>query len=95
MTGKTKARIAGVTGSLLILALLLHLTHLGVLRDATLFASSIIAGVPTAIKAVQALKAKAFSIDLLVTIAVVGALIIGEYVEGRRRLFPLHLRRLP
>jgi Cd2+/Zn2+-exporting ATPase len=82
MTGKTKARIAEVTGGLLILALLLHLTDLGVLRDTTLFASSIIASAPTAIKAVQALKAKAFSIDLLVTIAVVGALIIGEYVEA-------------
>src|SRR5699024_6045853 len=35
-----------------------------------------------AIKAYQALRFKAFSIELLVTIAVIGALIIGEYVES-------------
>src|SRR5690606_22241578 len=34
------------------------------------------------IKAYRAARAKAFSIDLLVTIAVVGALLIGEYVEA-------------
>src|SRR5699024_7175243 len=33
-------------------------------------------------KAYQALRFKAFSIELLVTIAVIGALIIGEYVES-------------
>ena len=44
--------------------------------------ASLIAGVPIALKAFQALRLKAFSIDLLVTIAVVGALIIGEYVES-------------
>lgn len=51
-------------------------------RDIALFTAAVVAGVPTAIRAFQALRAKAFSIDLLVTIAVVGALIIGEYVEA-------------
>ena len=82
MTGRTKARIAAATGIMLIAALALHLLDLFPARDVLLFASAITAAVPTAIRAFQALRAKAFSIDLLVTIAVVGALIIGEYVEA-------------
>ncbi|RLP73542.1 cation-translocating P-type ATPase [Mycetocola manganoxydans] len=53
-----------------------------VARDTALFIASVIAGAPTAISAYKAAKAKAFSIDLLVTIAVIGALVIGEYVEA-------------
>lgn len=82
MSGQLKARIAGITGALLILALLLHLAQQPVAGSAALFISGVLAGIPTAVRAGQALKAKAFSIDLLVTIAVVGALIIGEYVEA-------------
>lgn len=82
MSAKMTARIAAFTGVLLLLALAFHLTALSQLREITLFASAVIAAVPTAIRAFQALRAKAFSIDLLVTIAVVGALIIGEYVEA-------------
>lgn len=82
MSGKTKAWIAALTGAMLVLALGLHLFTLPMPRDIMLFATAVIAGVPTAIRAVQALRAKAFSIDLLVTIAVAGALVIGEYVEA-------------
>ncbi len=82
MTGRTKFWIAVSSGTLLLVALGAHFINLSLARDVTLFAAAIIAGVPTAIRALQALRAKAFSIDLLVTIAVVGALIIGEYVEA-------------
>lgn len=82
MTGRTKARIAAATGIMLIAALAFHLADFPAWRDGLLFVSAITAGVPTAIRAFQALSHKAFSIDLLVTIAVVGALIIGEYVEA-------------
>ncbi len=51
-------------------------------RDVALLAASILAGFPIAVRAWAALRAKAFSIDLLVTIAVVGALFIGEFVES-------------
>jgi|SRR5690625_255776 len=47
-----------------------------------LIAASLIAGYPTFLKAWQAARQKMFSIELLVTIAVIGALIIGEYVES-------------
>jgi Cd2+/Zn2+-exporting ATPase len=47
-----------------------------------LIVASVLAGFPIAVRAWAALRAKAFSIDLLVTIAVIGALVIGEYVES-------------
>src|SRR5690554_1558610 len=82
MTVVLQSRIAGITGGLLVIALALHLADFGVWRDAALIVGSLIAGAPTAVKAYRAARAKAFSIDLLVTIAVVGALIISEYVEA-------------
>lgn len=77
-----KARIAGFSGLLLVAALGLHLAGQTGLRDALLVVASVAAGLPIALSAWRALRVRAFSIDLLVTIAVVGALIIGEYVES-------------
>lgn len=76
------AYIASVTGALLLLALAFHFADLSALKDYSLIAGTLIAGYFIAIKAYQALRMKAFSIELLVTIAVIGALIIGEYVES-------------
>ncbi len=47
-----------------------------------LLAASVIAGTPIVTKAIQSLRLKLISIELLVTIAVIGAIIIGEYVES-------------
>lgn len=44
--------------------------------------ASIIGFIPVAIHAYQAIKVKQISIDLLVSIAVIGALFIGEYEES-------------
>ena len=74
--------IAGITGLLLMIAFGLHWADLSQWKDYVLIASSLFAGYFIAIKAFQALRMKAFSIELLVTIAVIGALIIGEYVES-------------
>ncbi|MDQ0427212.1 Cd2+/Zn2+-exporting ATPase [Planomicrobium stackebrandtii] len=79
---KHKKDLAFVAGFLLILAAVLHYMGYENLRQMTLIVASIIAGIPIAIKALQALRMKAFSIEMLVTIAVVGALFIGEYVES-------------
>lgn len=76
------SHIAGVTGLLLFIALALHLAGLSQEKDYVLIASSLFAGYFISIKAFKALRMKAFSIELLVTIAVIGALIIGEYVES-------------
>ncbi|CQR48411.1 putative cadmium-transporting ATPase [Paraliobacillus sp. PM-2] len=48
----------------------------------SLITASIIGGTPIAIQAYQALKVKVVSIDVLVTIAVVGALLIQNYEES-------------
>ncbi|MBM4763172.1 cation-translocating P-type ATPase [Bacillus sp. B15-48] len=47
-----------------------------------LIAATVIAVVPIAIKAWQSIRLRTFSIELLVTIAVIGALYIQEYVES-------------
>lgn len=83
MRSKNKNVLTFVSGGLLLAALISHLTGAGrSALDILLIIAAVVAGVPIAIKAFQALRMKAFSIDLLVTIAVVGAMIIGEYVEA-------------
>src|SRR5690606_17909042 len=81
----SKSRVAGVSGALLLIALALHVLGQGSLqgpRDVALVIASLLAGTPIAISAWKALRVRQFSIDLLVTIAVIGALIIGEYTES-------------
>lgn len=82
MTGKTKLSITAITGSLLAVAFILYLVGLQQPNKIVLVISTVIAGYPILIKAIQALRMKAFSIELLVSIAIVGALYIGEYVES-------------
>ena len=47
-----------------------------------LFIASIIGAIPIFIRAYQAAKVKVISIELLVSIAVIGAFLIGEYNES-------------
>lgn len=82
MNTKRTSQITAITGMLLIMAIGLHLGGLHSWRQVILIIATVIAGIPIALKAFQALRMKSFSIELLVTIAVVGALIIGEYVES-------------
>ncbi|WP_036688602.1 heavy metal translocating P-type ATPase [Paucisalibacillus globulus] len=79
---KRKKPITFISGGLLILAFIVNLMGYLDIRQAILIITTIIAGIPIFIKAYQAIRMKAFSIELLVTIAVIGALIIGEYVES-------------
>lgn len=75
---KYKNQLTLISFSMIILAFIFG----GGVKDAFLIIATVIAGVPIVIKAYQAVKMKTFSIELLVTIAVVGALFIGEYVES-------------
>lgn len=79
---KRKKQMTFLAGILLILALLLHVAGYHDMRQVILVITTVIAGVPIFIKAFQAARMRVFSIELLVTIAVIGALIIGEYVES-------------
>ncbi|SMO40385.1 Cd2+/Zn2+-exporting ATPase [Saccharicrinis carchari] len=83
MTAKQVNRIMYAAGILLLAAFTSYLFNWGrPLLDALLIIASIVAGIPTFIRAWKASRLKMFSIELLVTIAVIGALIIGEYVES-------------
>ncbi len=82
---RARTRIAFTTGALLLLALVLSQLPPPAgtsWRDGLLVVSSVLAGYPIAVRAWAALRVRAFSIDLLVTIAVIGALVIGEFVES-------------
>src|SRR5699024_3243653 len=75
---KYKNELTAISFGLIVLAFILG----GELKSIALIIATVIAGVPIAIKAYQAIKFKSFSIEMLVTIAVIGALFIGEYVES-------------
>ncbi|EKN68968.1 cation-translocating P-type ATPase [Schinkia azotoformans] len=82
MKRKNRATIVLLSGILLAVSFIFNFANLTLLKNATLITATIIAGYPIVVKAWQALRMKAFSIELLVTIAVIGALFIGEYVES-------------
>lgn len=82
MINDYKNHITAISGALLILGLIFYLMEFSGWQSGALLAVTIIAGTPIVIKAFHALRMKAFSIELLVTIAVIGALFIGEYVES-------------
>ena len=77
-----KNHITAISGILIVSGYIIKLIGYQNLRDAVLITASVIASIPIAIKAWQALKMKAFSIELLVTIAVIGALYLHEYTES-------------
>lgn len=85
ITQRTRTALALCAGGLIGAAFLLGwfgTSRVAAAAPFLLVAASLLAGYPIALRAFQALRARAFSIDLLVTIAVVGALLIGEYVES-------------
>lgn len=77
-----KNHITILSGVLIAIGFISGFMGTGNLKDIALISATIIASVPIFIKAIQALRMKAFSIDLLVSIAVLGALFIGEYTES-------------
>ncbi|MBC8080115.1 MAG: cation-translocating P-type ATPase [Gorillibacterium sp.] len=82
VSSRTKVYVTAVTGFMLGLAYILRLGGFTPYSRSLLLLSTVIAGFPILIKALQALRMKASSIELLVSIAVIGALFIGEYVES-------------
>lgn len=68
--------------ALLIIAYIGRFTNLIWLFDVSMIAIAVIGGLPLVFRAVGALKFKIISIELLVSIAVISALAIGEYSEA-------------
>lgn len=88
---KNKMRIrkgerAAVSGGIILLSLALKELNVYLniwnISKALLIASAFIAGYPIALNAVRALRYKIIGIDALVTLAVIGAMFIGEYFEA-------------
>ncbi|WP_312810587.1 cation-translocating P-type ATPase [Sedimentibacter sp.] len=79
---KHKNQITAFSGVLIVLGYIVKMAGMTNLRDILLIIASIAAGIPIAVRAWQALRMRAFSIELLVTIAVVGALYLREYTES-------------
>lgn len=79
---KHKNHITAISGILILIGFLLNFIGFENIRNILLILATIIASIPIAIKAYQALRMKAFSIELLVIIAVIGALFIKEYTES-------------
>ena len=50
-----------------------------ILADALMFAAAVVAGAPIVKKAIDALLNRHIGIDLLVSVAAIGAIIIGNY----------------
>lgn len=80
---KKKLRITLISGSLILIAWfssVLGFSHY--YFDYFMIIAAVVAGYQVALNAYNTLKRKVMSIDLLVTIAAVGALFIGEYWEA-------------
>ena len=79
---KYKNRITALSGFLIVIGFALKTLGYTTAADFALILATLIAVVPIMYKAYLALRMKAFSIELLVTIAVIGALFIREYTES-------------
>ncbi len=81
---RQRAQIETITSGLLIALGLAarHLFHLPALHDALMTAAALIAGADIAARALVSLRSRHISIELLVTVATVGALWIGEVWEA-------------
>lgn len=79
---KNRNRLTFIAGALILSGLVFHLLGWLLAKNIALLVATLVAGVPVAMNAYQALRLRVFSIELLVTIAVLGALYLGEYVES-------------
>ena len=78
-----RLRLLILSGMLLLSGLLFgHLTPYAATSRLLLTAGAVAAGSSIAIRAWNALRTRHISIELLVTVATIGALLIGEYVEA-------------
>src|SRR5699024_7992675 len=71
-------QLTAVSFSLIVLAFIFG----GNVKDVFLIMATVLASVPISIKAYQAVKMRLFSIELLVMLAVLGALFNGEELES-------------
>ncbi len=75
--------ITVVSGSLIVASLVASsLIGSRAAGDVLMFAAAVVAGLPILVKAIRALGARLVSIDLLVSVAATGAMVVGDYWEA-------------
>lgn len=80
---KNKKNILTISGALIALSFLLkYIDANSYVKDALMVTAAVVAGYQTARNAVVSLKYRVLGIEALVTVAVVGAIFIGEYWEA-------------
>lgn len=80
---KHKNKITSISGLLIALALIAHFIFANTtISNSAFIIASILGVTPISLQAYQAMKLKVVSIDVLVTIAVIGALFIQNYEES-------------
>lgn len=79
---KERTIIIKISGFALLLGLLLGRFGLVEDKQILLILATFLAGIPILYKAIQSLRVRSLTIELLVSIAVIGALFIGEYTES-------------
>ena len=77
-----KGQLVVITGAMIAGALVSRFFHLTLLSSLLFITATILAGYPIVKKAIQSALLKMISIELLVSIAVIGALMIGEFLES-------------
>lgn len=80
---RNRNRLTAVTGALVLAAFAVKLASgEGPAVDGLLLAASLVGGLPIAVQTVQSLRVRVVSIDLLVTMAILGAFAIREFEES-------------
>lgn len=80
---KHKNKITSISGLLIALGLIAHFIFANtIISNSAFIIASILGVTPISLQAYQAMKVKVVSIDVLVTIAVIGALFIQNYEES-------------
>jgi len=75
--------IPAISGAVILTSLVLeHLLGLATAGDVAMVTAAVIAGTPIVIRATRAIGVRIVGIDLLVSIAAIGAIVIGEYWEA-------------
>lgn len=82
MIKQYKNRITFLSGALIVLGIVFSILEYTVIKNIFMITATVIAGIPIMITAFQSLRLRMFSIELLVTIAVIGAIFIKEYTES-------------
>jgi Zn2+/Cd2+-exporting ATPase len=78
----SKGKKVAISGAIILVALLLKQLRLYNISDILLILAAIISGYTIAANAIGALRYRILGIDALVTLAVTGAILIGEYWEA-------------